>query len=291
MSSDLKVLALAPAEFVSRVVPALLEREAENGLPIGIARRLASEPRDGDIALLLSVELAGAVVGAAVWTPPHDVVTTRLVSGAAALIAEQCRRFGQEVTGASGPEGSGLELAEQLAQYTGAAVRVRVRQRVYELLELNEVPRVTGAMRRATPADVPLVADWYSQFLREVDIGHSVNPEEWASASFASGSAFLWEDASAVRSLACLSRESPNGRAIGPVYTPPSARRQGYATSLVSELAGAVLAGGKRFAVLFTDAANPTSNHIYESIGFRFVCPYDAYRIIRGDSKSGSISL
>lgn len=279
MPSDLQVLALSPAEFVERVVPALLDREAENGLPIGLARRLATEPGNGRHALLLSVESAGMVVGAVVWSSPHDVVTTRLPPGAVQLVAEQYLRSGPPVTGVSGPEGSGLELAEQLARHTGAVVHVRVRQRVYELLALNEVPRVTGAMRRATPADLPLVADWYSQFVREVDLAHPAKPEEWAGVTITSGSAFLWEDENVARSLACLSRESPNGRAIGPVYTPPAARRQGYATSLVSELARSVLASGKRFAVLFTDAANPTSNHIYEMIGFRFVCSYDAYTL------------
>ena len=88
-----------------------------------------------------------------------------------------------------------------------------------------------------------------------------------------------WEDGSA-RSLACLSRETPNGRAIGPVYTPPTARKQGYATTLVADLAQHVLASGKRFACLFTDDANPTSNHIYESIGFRVVCRFDAYALV-----------
>jgi predicted GNAT family acetyltransferase len=51
--------------------------------------------------------------------------------------------------------------------------------------------------------------------------------------------------------------------------------------SLVSELARSVLASGKRSVTLFTDAANPTANHIYEMIGFRFVCRYDAYTIER----------
>jgi predicted GNAT family acetyltransferase len=40
-----------------------------------------------------------------------------------------------------------------------------------------------------------------------------------------------------------------------------------------------VLASGKRFACLFTDDANPTSNHIYETIGFELVCRFDAYAL------------
>ena len=279
MRPDLSVSTLSPTEFRARVVPALSIREAENGLPIGIALRLAQNPGVGATALLLSIESAGAVVGAAVWTPPHDIVVTRLPAGAAQLVAEHCLRFGQSVTGTSGPDRSGLELAEHLARATASTVRVRKRQRVYQLLTVDELPRAAGAMRQAITEDVPLIAEWYSQFVREVDLAHGAEPQAWASAAVASGSAFLWADDHGARSLACLSRESPNGRAIGPVYTPLSARRQGYATSLVADLARLVLASGKRLVVLFTDAENPTSNHIYEQIGFRLVCEYDAYTI------------
>jgi predicted GNAT family acetyltransferase len=134
-------------------------------------------------------------------------------------------------------------------------------------------------MRRASPTDIELVGSWYAGFVQEMNLPHPASPREWASAMVAAGSAFLWVDGTA-RSLACLSRETPNGRAIGPVYTPPATRRQGYATSLVAGLARQALAGGKRFVCLFTDADNPTSNRIYESIGFRFVCRYDAHRLV-----------
>jgi len=118
-----------------------------------------------------------------------------------------------------------------------------------------------------------------AEFAQEVNRLHRANPRDWASATIASGSAFLWEDATA-DCLACLSRETPNGRAIGPVYTPPASRRRRDATSLVAELSQHVLTSGKRFACLFTDDANPTSNRLYESIGFRFVCRYDAYSLV-----------
>ncbi len=109
-----------------------------------------------------------------------------------------------------------------------------------------------------------------------MNLAHPTTPFDWASATIASGSAFLWED-DETGSLACLSRETPNGRAIGPVYTPLDVRRRGYATSLVAARARQVLASGKRFACLFTDDGNPTSNRIYESIGSRVVCRFDAY--------------
>lgn len=277
---EMNVLQLSPAEFCARVVPALSDREAENGLPLGIALRLAAQPELSPDALLLGIEAAGSIVAAAVWTPPHDVVVTRLPAGAAALVAARCATTGLPLTGASGPEASGLELAEQLARHAQSTLRVRMRQRVYELTSCLPVPRAPGARRRASaPDDLELVASWYAGFVREVNLVQAANPLAWAPSALAAGSVYLWEDGGA-KSLACLSRETPNGRAIGPVYTPPEARRQGYATSLVSELAEEILVSGKRFACLFTDADNPTSNHIYESIGFRYVCSYDAYALV-----------
>jgi uncharacterized protein len=281
MQTDLIARVLSAEEFCARVIPALSDREAENGLPFGIAQRLAAQPAAAESALLLAVEAAGEVVAGAVWTPPHDVVVTRLPPGAAARVAERCAASGREPTGASGPEDSGLELAELLARQMGLAVRVRLRQRVYELTRVEPVRHTAGAVRRAEAADVALVAAWYEQFVRELNLPHAPVARDWAIATIDSGSAFLWHDGTE-RCLACLSRETPNGRAIGPVYTPPEARGRGYATSLVAALSRQVLASGKRFACLFTDADNPTSNHIYESIGFRFVCRYDAHALVPG---------
>ncbi|MFO7545350.1 MAG: GNAT family N-acetyltransferase, partial [Trueperaceae bacterium] len=46
-------------------------------------------------------------------------------------------------------------------------------------------------------------------------------------------------------------------------------RRRGYATALVAAVTQAMLDEGRRFCSLFTDLANPTSNAIYQRIGYR----------------------
>ena len=61
---------------------------------------------------------------------------------------------------------------------------------------------------------------------------------------------------------------TPNGIRVGPVYTPPELRGRGYATALVAELSQTLLDGGRSFVFLYTDLANPTSNAIYERIGY-----------------------
>ena len=56
---------------------------------------------------------------------------------------------------------------------------------------------------------------------------------------------------------------------LGPVYTPPETRRHGYATALVGEVSRRALAAGATKCMLYTDLANPTSNHIYQAVGYR----------------------
>jgi predicted GNAT family acetyltransferase len=60
-----------------------------------------------------------------------------------------------------------------------------------------------------------------------------------------------------------------NGMTVGGVYTPPELRGKGYATSCVAELSRNILQSGKKFCVLTTDLANPTSNSIYIKIGYK----------------------
>jgi predicted GNAT family acetyltransferase len=72
--------------------------------------------------------------------------------------------------------------------------------------------------------------------------------------------------------MAAWSGETPNGRRVGYVYTPPAHRRHGYATALVAYLSERILEDGCRFCFLYTDLDNPVSNSIYQQIGYRPVC-------------------
>lgn len=87
----------------------------------------------------------------------------------------------------------------------------------------------------------------------------------------------MWEDREAV-SLCGVGGLTPNGIRIGPVYTPPSAGRRGYASALVAEASQLQLDAGRRFCFLHTDLANPTANHIYQAIRYEPVRDVDEYR-------------
>ena len=77
--------------------------------------------------------------------------------------------------------------------------------------------------------------------------------------------------------MAAWSGKTPNGVRVNLVYTPPSLRSRGYATTCVGALTRRLLEQGNRFCFLFTDLANPTSNSIYQQLGYRPVSDTASY--------------
>src|SRR5262249_39695999 len=88
----------------------------------------------------------------------------------------------------------------------------------------------------------------------------------------------LWWDGSKPVSFAGYGGLTPHGIRIGPVYTPPELRGRGYASACVAALSQEMLDRGRTFCSLFTDLSNPTSNHIYQAIGYEPVIDVDLYR-------------
>jgi len=137
--------------------------------------------------------------------------------------------------------------------------------------------RASGGLREATRADYDLLVDWFAAFGREAL--HDGEPgleqhERQIRMRLDStvGGIGLWEDDGDVVSLCGYGSPTPSGIRIGPVYTPPELRGRGYATTLTADVSAAQLARGRRFCFLYTDLANPTSNAIYERIGYVRVC-------------------
>ena len=74
--------------------------------------------------------------------------------------------------------------------------------------------------------------------------------------------------------LGCLSRAGTGRRPSGPHLRPISE----HYLATVAALSQLLLDSGRKFCFLFTDLSNPTSNHIYQAIGYRPVCDVDEYR-------------
>jgi GNAT superfamily N-acetyltransferase len=266
--------------FLLRTAGFLLGDEAAHNLLIGIARRLAAGQRVGQGApVFAAVAEYGEVAGAALWTPPWRVVVSRMGSPAAVALAEALHAWRLRPPGAVGPAESAVPLCDRLAVLGRARTRLARSMRAFELRAVEPAPPTPGLCRRADPTEGGLVAEWYAQFWADAQLNDPTDPREAGASAVREGRVFLW-DHGGPASLAAVGRTAPGGASLGPVYTPPARRRQGYATALVAAVSESLLAEGHRFCCLFTDLANPTSNAIYPRVGYRPVCDFAEIDIV-----------
>ena len=163
------------------------------------------------------------------------------------------------------------EFAARWVSATGTATRRARSMRMYATAAVTPVPATMGEMRAAGESDRGLLAEWAHAFVRET--GLQGGPAELARSIDARFGAdpgiVVWEADGTPVTMAGASVSSPGIARVGPVYTPAKHRRRGYATSLVAAWTDELLGRGIRRCALFTDLANPTSNSIYQAVGYR----------------------
>ena len=214
---------------------------------------------------------AGEPVAAAMRTPPYNILLAGGQAGSG--LEELVDGIDDELPGVVGAHPEVDEFVRLWTRSHSVEPRMLRNQGVYALERVQSVPLAPGRSRSATPDDLPLLLDWMVAFgeevLEEDDPGRAEAREgiEQRLAS-ANGGIDLWEDEGEIVSLSGWGGPTPNGIRIGPVYTSPERRGHGYATALVAKQSQALLDAGRRFCFLYTDLANPTSNAIYERIGY-----------------------
>jgi uncharacterized protein len=279
----------APA-FLAAAGSFLAEREAENNLIFGICANLTADPGFPSAPPYMAAVFRGdRVVLAGVMTPPWNLVLSTTEEPAAlAAVADDLDGRGIRPPGTTSPVESANRFATAWCEPHGLISRLAVAERIYRLERVIPPTGVAGHVRVASKADRDLLVRWNDAFLGEALERRSA--EEAAllvDRSFHTGSRtwYLWEDGGPV-SMAAAGGPTPNGIRIGPVYTPPELRRNGYASAVTAATSQAELDKGRRFIFLFTDLSNPTSNKIYRQIGYEPVIDVDQLAFMPSDEDS-----
>ncbi|GAA1718861.1 GNAT family N-acetyltransferase [Nonomuraea sp. AD125B] len=252
-----------PEEYAAVAEPFLLGDPVGNTVPLTVLADLragtpAKDPRFGWWTV------GGQVRGAAFRTPPYPIGLAVMPVEAVAPLVEALGRAIPALVGR-------VELTDEVVRLMGPPART-VAERLYRLGTLS-VPEVPGRGRLATPADFPLLVSWYHAFGEEAGLGEG-DPAERVAQRLTRRELFVWEDGGAPVALAALSQPAGGVCRIGPVYTPPSRRRRGYGSAVTAHVSQVGLAERGEEVVLFTDLANPTSNAIYQAIGYEPVSDY-----------------
>jgi predicted GNAT family acetyltransferase len=273
------------AEFLEAALDFLARQEAHNCVPLGLAAQLRDNPERQILPPYMAVvNSGGEIVAAAAMTPPHGLVLAMTeVSGAMAALAADAYDFWPQLPGAIAPVQVAQWFAEAWRAQTGDEVHQAMSERLYQLTRVRPQRPVPGQARRASEADRALLREWLTDFDIEA-FGRAPSDVDWRIDTMLTVSQrgiYLWEVEGQPVSLAGYVGPTPRGIRIGPVYTPPALRGRGYASACVARLSQDKLDEGRTFCFLYTDLMNPTSNHIYQEIGYEPVCDVADYRFTR----------
>lgn len=273
-----------PATFLAAVGDWLAERPVESTVVASVTARLLRDGLPGESPMplwwLAVRDAAGEVVGAAMRTapfPPYAVYLLSMPDEAAVLLARALHQRGETVGGANGALPAVQVFAEETVRLTGSSARVAEHMRLHELGELSPPKVPDGRLRIATEADTDLVLAWFDAFGVDAaeQAGHvdphpmPIESRESTLRRIAAGEVWLWEDPEGVPvHVTAFNPPSFGVARVGPVYTPGIHRGHGYAAIAVAEVSRMLTEAGDRVC-LFTDQANPTSNALYERLGYR----------------------
>ena len=267
-------------EFLKRAAPTLEKNEAANNLILGMSLRLRESPHTfATTPFFATVTDRERVILAAVMTPPFKLVLSSDAddfSDAVDSFTKNLLSLHLPIPGVTAASALAANFAEKWLQIAKVKCRDGMRQRIYELRKVNPPQWAQGAIRLATKSDLDLVERWAIAFNNEALGTPEDNLRGLVERKIEARELYLWIDGDPV-SMAATTRPTRHGVGVNLVYTPPQCRGKGYASSCVAALSQLQLDSGYQFCVLYTDLANPTSNSIYQKIGYEAVCNSDEY--------------
>ncbi|MFF1376618.1 GNAT family N-acetyltransferase [Streptomyces sp. NPDC058308] len=226
----------------------------------------------------------GTVRGAFVRTPPHRLALSPVTPEAADALARRLADADPDLPGVAAEHVTAENFARAWERHTGATGTLDTRQRLYRLGTLTPPePAPAGRARLATEADRDLLVRWHQEFAEAVGEPPAMDSGDWVDARLSYGGVTLWEtpDGLPVGMAGATLRIAGQVR-VAPVYTPAGLRGRGYGGAATVAVTRAALDAGAAEVLLFTDLANPTSNGLYQRIGYRPVRDFAQHGFRRG---------
>lgn len=259
----------------------LFEREIEHNLLLSSALTLTrnGSPRLPALTFVAAVDSNSVARGVALRSPNRRWILSTSTSEAAAFL-------GTEI-GKREPQTRSLFLSADTAdaftagfeQQTGSALVPTLTQNLMHLDRVKKLDPAEGLMRPALAKDLRRLIRWSHEFAKECGLDESPSEaEEVIRKYLQTKQLFVWEKGPHPIAMAAFGGITPKTVRISMVYTDPIARARGYASTLVHRLSHRLLNEGHAACVLFSDAANRSSNKIYESIGYRTIAQFTELR-------------
>ncbi|ADY22705.1 GNAT family N-acetyltransferase [Bacillus paranthracis] len=252
--------------FKEEVTPFLEKNEQENNLILGVLQ-MVHQP------IFMGIAKQGeeiAVVFLQTEEKKQIIVATSEISGVAIKeLAKELTKIYPDIPGLIGDKKVVQHLAEEIAVLENKKTNVVMEQGVYELKEVKKKPGKDGFFREVSSDELTLIEQWIYQFCEDVNLPTTKEEaKQTAHTLITNHRLFGLEVDGKLVSVAAQTRPTKNNITVNFVYTPKEERKKGYASNCVAALSQRMLDEGYKTTTLYTDLANPTSNKIYQEIGY-----------------------
>ncbi|WBB58386.1 GNAT family N-acetyltransferase [Streptomyces sp. WMMC500] len=266
LTGDLDEFLAAAGEFLrARPVPHIMALTWAARL-----RERGTGPYGGGRPLLGRLAQAGSVHGTCHQLPGRGLGLTPLTADQAGSLAARLAALGHPVPSVGGDHDTATAFATAWQHHTGATPTPAVRLRLRRLGTLTPPdPAPPGRAREAGEGDREQLMDFCRGFAADVGEDVTIDAGTWPTTRYADKRYTFWEtpDGTPV-SMAGVNPPVAGLAQVDPVYTPAAHRGHGYAAAVTAAVTRATLAAGATEAALFTDATNPTSNALYQRLGY-----------------------
>lgn len=258
------------ARFFALAGEYLAALPADHGLIEDVlARGRGRSALDGRAFHLLVVRQGTKALGFAVFALPRTVFLSVMHWSAATALAADMARRGMVVPTLIGPEPGVDAFASSWKEATGRQFWCRHNLVLYETNISIEPPAVSGALRCAEPTELDTLVQWQEAFVQETQVSDDLRfVRHRVAEKLEDKRLYVW-DSDGLKACAAHSLKRLGGARLYGVYTSPQWRRQGYGRAMIAQLTERLLDSGHERCVLFADAKNAASNHLYKRIGYR----------------------
>jgi len=276
-------------EFYNVAYPFLLKHEAENNLPLAILISLKKNKNNyqEEKPLLFSYINNKELELIAIRTPSHALLIayTDNLEGISVLVDELFKRK-EKLPGVLSFKEAADTFANLWCEKKSLKCNLFRKERVYKLEQVSEDTLGARHFSVASKTHQKLVLQLVGEMMKEALVDVTEDDIEQTKKTYTKefkenkSSFYLLFDNNEPVSMVRKAGKTPNGNFVNYVYTPPSLRRKGYATECVAKLSKLLLEEGNKYCFLFTDLSNPTSNSIYQKIGYRPVIDENHYKFL-----------
>lgn len=253
--------------FLNKVKYFLSKNPSENNLALGILyNRQHTTVKNGEYFIAASDQ--DHVVFTLIKTHTHFIIAGK--SDHVEEVSNFLHTQNISIIGLLGEKNIAQSLAEAYCKNTSKDWIIKMDQFVYRITKLKEMQYVKGELQLATEDNISIISDWIFMFCKEVLDPISIEAaRERAKEGIKENAIHIWKTDKIV-AMVKSARPADKGIVVNYVYTPLENRGKGYASSMVHQLTK-LLFKKYEFCSLFADADNPTSNYIYEKIGYEKV--------------------